>query len=116
MPTSTKPIRVPIPPPGTDLVDYFNEQLDSDFRDTLDFDVVAQRDRAQLDDYCVTGVDLRDGEVEVEYEFEFSAYLGCRDANWGDTESSSVVGHEENGEWVFDRHIPWQPRSTDDEF
>jgi hypothetical protein len=109
-------ILVEIPDDETDLVDYFQNQLDSDFRDALDFDVIAQGDRVVLDEVKITTVALTNFEIEVEYELEFSAYLGCRDANWADTESSSVAGIKRDETWVFERHIPWEPRSTLDEF
>lgn len=109
-------IKVVIPSGDVDLVDYFKQLLEDEFSGALDFDVVAQSDRAVLDEVCVTGVTVMPDGIEVEYSFQYSAYLGCRDVNWVDGESSSVVGLKVGGVWVFDKHIPWQPRSTDEEF
>lgn len=117
MTQNNKLIRVPIPPSGTDLVEYFNDQLKTGFSGALDFDIVAQRgDRAVLDDQRITEVTVQGNEIEVEYEFEYSAYAGCRDMNWADGETSSVVGQRDCNDWVFDRHIPWEPRSSEEEF
>jgi hypothetical protein len=108
-------ILVAVPAQGTDLVGYFNAELKSDFRDVLDFDIVAQNDRAVLDDIEITGVTVTDDQIDVEYSFSFSAYLGCRDQNWDDGESSSVCGSRQGDHWCFDRHVPWVPRSPVDE-
>ncbi len=113
---SQEPIRITIPPDDTNLVEYFQGELKSDFTEALDFDIVAQSDRATLDDVEVIGVTVTGDQIEVEYSFDYSAYLGCRDANWADTETSSVCGSRRGNEWWFDRHVPWVPRSTADEF
>ena len=103
---SQEPIRITIPPDDTNLVEYFQGELKSDFTKALDFDIVAQSDRATLDDVEVSGVTVTGDQIEVEYSFDYSAYLGCRDANWADTETSSVCGSRRGNEWWFDRHVP----------
>lgn len=60
-------ITVPIPKQGADLVAYFQAQLGCEFRDALDFDEIARRDRAVLDKVKVTDVTITEYGVEVEY-------------------------------------------------
>jgi hypothetical protein len=109
-------ITVPIPEDETDLIAYFEDQLDSAFRDALNFDVVRQRDRAVLDDVRITDVTITEIGVEVSYEIQFSAYLGCRDMNWADEEYYCAFGKKQDEAWLFAHHKPWTPRSTHDEF
>ena len=109
-------IKIAIPSDEVDLVDYFEQLLEDEFREVLDFDVVAQSHRAVLDEVRVTDVTVMPDGIEIEYSFQYSAYLGCRDMTMEDGETSSVVGQKDGAIWVFDKHTPWQPRSTDEEF
>jgi hypothetical protein len=64
----------------------------------------------------VNGVDFSEshpGVVTIHYEFSWSAYYGCKDANTGGDEEESAEGIYKDGNLEFD--VP-EPRSTLDEF
>ena len=108
-------IRIPIPPGGTDLTPYFYAIRNGDFKDALDLDVIARSDGATLDEIEINEVTVDADVVAVNYTLSFSAYLGCSDRTWADVESGRVYGMKRGDAWFFERHTPYEPRSTADE-
>ena len=108
-------IRIPIPPGGTDLRPYFYAIRNGDFKEALDLDVIARSDGATLDEIEINEVTVDADVVEVNYTLSFSAYLGCSDRTWADVESGRVYGMKRGDAWFFERHTPYEPRSTADE-
>lgn len=98
------------------LVEYFQEQIEGEFRTAMDFGVAKFDDRAQLDDIQVADVVLMDDMIEVTYDVKFSAYYGCRDMDYVDTDERTIRGRCVGNAWVFSRHVSPPPRSTDEEF
>ena len=112
----SKKIEIPISAIGVDLGAYFQILVNDEFSGALNVDAVAQSDRAVLDNIQIGDVTVDGHVVTAEYEYEDSAYLGCKDMDWSAADDNSVNGHQVGNVWVFDRHKPWEPRSTLDEF
>lgn len=73
-------------------------------------------ERAVTDEVVVTWVDLEPDQVEVTYEVRYSAYHGCSDRNYAVADERSIVGLVEGTNWIFEKFVPPEPRSTVDEF
>lgn len=96
-----------------DLVKYFNKQLKDQFRGTLDLDL--QGDREIVDEMNVTRVEADSDGITVEYNIEYSAYLGCRDQNYADNDDRHVEGVCRGQGWYFKRHVSPEPLARNEE-
>jgi len=112
------PIRFPLN--GVDefnqaLLDYLNENIDQLYP-ALNFGEQDANDRVEIDEVTVNKVNINDdGTVEVEYEYSWSFYAGCKDINDGGLETDSITGRIVAGAIEFDTVEPPEPRSTYDE-
>lgn len=87
------------------------------FSEGMDLDVSQLDDRATVDDISITDVEICGETVVIHYEYDFSAYYGCRDMNYADTSDGDViVGTRKGNILLFDKFKPRERRSTYDEF
>jgi hypothetical protein len=99
---------------GDALVAYLNAHIDK-LRDSFAIDLSWAYARAVVDAVRVTGASRGDGELRIEYEYDYSAYCACKDLDARDTLSDSLTCRLRNGLIVlaeFDAPV----RSTLDEF
>lgn len=82
------------------------------------FDSTANEndDRSQVDNISVINVELHENLVTIYYDVDYSAYHGCRDMNYEDTDEREIVGHREGRIIIFESFSPSPPRSTYEEF
>ena len=74
-------------------------------------------DRAEYMDDSLTISEIshvKDNEYIMYYEYEWFAYMGCKDMDHGDTAERSVKFKLENGELVFNILILERPSPEDE--
>ncbi len=94
---------------------YFRDNID-EFSEALDHSAYEHDDRSQVDDISVSSIDLSPDSVTIYYDVEISAYHGCRDANYADTDERDIIGRREGLVFFFDKFVYPERRSTADEF
>lgn len=94
---------------------YFRNNID-DFSEALDHSAYEHDNRSQVDDISVSSIDLSPDSVTISYDVEISAYHGCRDANYADTDERDITGRREGRVFFFDKFVYPERRSTYDEF
>ena len=97
------------------VADYIAENVDK-YTDALDHTASEHDERAQVDEISVTNVELTEHGVTIYYDVEFSAYHGCRDMNYAETDDRFITGIREGRILTFEKHIYPPPRSTYEEF
>jgi len=109
-------LHLPMPAGMTDdrLVAYLNEHID-DVRHTFNLDLSWAYARATVDAVRITGATRHDGELRIEYEYDYSAYCACKDLDARDTLADSTTCPVTNGSIVLSEFTP-PVRSTLDEF
>lgn len=109
-------IHLPLPAgmTGDRLVAYLNEHIDA-VRRTFNLDLSWAYARATLDAVRITGATRRDGELRIEYEYDYSAYCACKDLDARDTLVDRTSCAIRNGNIVLTEFTP-PVRSTLDEF
>lgn len=90
----SKKIEIPIPAIGVDLGAYFQNLVNDEFSGVVNVDAVAQSNPAVLDNIQIGDVTVDGDVVTVEYEYEYSAYLGCKDMDCSAADDNSVNGHQ----------------------
>lgn len=86
------------------------------FHGAMDLDASIHDDRATVDEVRITNVELDDASVAIYYEYDYSAYYGCRNIDHGDTsEEEVIVGKRKGHNLLFDKFKPREKRSTDEE-
>ena len=98
-----------------DLVAFFQERLESDLAPAIDYGVTEFDERATINNIECTDVVANDDSVIVTYEVSFSAYYGCSDMDYANTDKRTVRGRRVENTWVFPLHVPPPTRSTHDE-
>ena len=88
------------------------------FWSAMDLDVSQHDDRATIDDVTITEVKIDEKTVVIHYEYEYSAYYGCRDMNYSDTAEENVIFGQRQGsnKLLFEKFTPIERRSTNEEF
>lgn len=87
------------------------------FSGAMDLDASQIDDRATVHDVTITDVEVDKESVAIHYEYDFSAYYGCRDMNYAGTSDEDVIVGVRNGSTLeFEKFIPPERRSTDEEF
>ncbi|AKH38233.1 hypothetical protein BCL69_10555 [Nitrosomonas communis] len=111
----TKQLKIDIPHEldEDEIEGYFHDNVE-DLYSALDLELPD--DRAQVDDVQITEFELTDDSVHIEYNVEFSAYYGCDDANYADSDQRSVSGRRDGSTLIFDIFVPPPRRDTVDEF
>ena len=98
------------------LLEYLNNNTDA-IASALKFDAADRSQRAVVDEIEIKAIHLGPGnEIEIDYEYEWSAYHGCKDINDGGTEQNTIKGVYANGCFEFPLIERDEPRSTLDEF
>ncbi|RYD76054.1 MAG: hypothetical protein EOP84_17420 [Verrucomicrobiaceae bacterium] len=109
-------VRVQIPVPNEDgdeidLAAFFAEQLDGQFKETLDYEVAEYDERATIDEIEITEVEVAGDQITVQYSISYSAYYGCKDQDYAD-----VAERWDGDFWLFDLFVPTPVRTTFEEF
>ena len=111
----TGPIRIEALEDEDEMQGVFR-QSNGMLKDAMDFDLMNPR--AHVVDPEITDVEYqRDkGMVHLHYKYSWSVYNGCDNMNESGIEQDVITGLLEDGYWVFQRHIPQEPRSPFEEF
>lgn len=87
------------------------------FSSAMDLDASQFDDRATVHEVTITEVEIDDESVAIHYEYEFSAYYGCRDMNHeGTSDEDVIVGTRQGNMIEFEKFTPPERRSTYEEF
>lgn len=87
------------------------------FWPAMDLDASQHDDRANVDEVNITEVEIDERTVAIHYDYEYSAYYGCRDVNYSDTTDEEViVGQRQGNTLLFEKFKPRERRSSDEEF
>lgn len=95
------------------LREYLNEWID-EFKSALDLRTFI--DRAEVHNVAVSFVDIRDGELGVEYTYDFSAYFGCDDHNVYDEKQEVITAIIDGRDIVFEPFVYPPEPTTFEEF
>ena len=102
-----------------DVAESIREFLDANIEEiypALTFPEQDQNERVQIDDVSVNSVEIHDdGTLEIEYEYSWSFYAGCKDINASGIEQEAVKARLVGGVIEFDVLERPEPRSTSDE-
>ena len=111
----TKILKIEIPRElcEEEFEDFFRDNLD-DLRLALDLEL--EDDRALVDEIEIAEFELTENSVHIEYVVQFSAYYGCRDANYADEDQRAITGRRQGHRFEFDIFVPPPQRDTVDEF
>lgn len=94
---------------------YFRENID-DIWEALDHSAYEHDDRSQVDEISVVSIDMCINSITIYYDVEISAYHGCRDANYANTDERYITARREGRVFFFDKFVYPERRSTYDEF
>lgn len=119
------PIEIEIPASDDgeeiDLVEYFSQFI-VDSQGDLGGDLIpalhlyVKDDRAVVDSVVIEDVELNAEGVAINYTYTYSAYYGCRDMNYADSDWGTVFGKKIGENWVFEHWVRPLPRSTHEEY
>lgn len=99
-----------------ELADWVRENPDL-FSAAMDLDASRLDDRATAHEVTITDVEVDDETVAIHYEYDFSAYYGCSNMNYaGTSDEDVIIGMRQGNTLAFDKFIPPERRSTDEEF
>lgn len=98
-----------------EFTDFITDNIEALY-DAMDITANEHDNRSQVDDIRVTGIQLNENSVTINYEVEYSAYHGCRDINYTDTDEREAHGERQGSLLIFEKFTPPPPRSTHDEF
>lgn len=98
------------------LLDSLANDMESNFRSALDFDVSHIDKRAEVYGTRITAVDMDEASIGVSYEVDYSIYNGCKDMNIDDSEGLFVAGVRTADGWAFEEYVTPPKRTTVDEF
>lgn len=82
----------------------------------MDLIVDDHDDRAIIYNVVITEIQLSDGDIDIEYDVEFSAYYGCRDQNYADSDSRTINGDRTQAELIFKKFFAPPKRTTFEEY
>jgi hypothetical protein len=98
------------------LVEYLNDNIDV-ITPALAFDKAERHERATVDETSIQQVRINgDGAVELDYEYEWSFFSGCKDISDGGLVQSTIKGRLVGGFLEFNEVERAERRSTFDEF
>lgn len=98
-----------------EFADFITDNIEALY-DAMDITANEHDSRSQVDDIRVTNIQLNESHVTINYEVEYSAYHGCRDINYADTDEREAHGERRGNLLIFGKFVPSQLRSTHDEF
>lgn len=114
-------ITIPIPEDlsEAELIRFFASAISIEFEQEGDLvpalDLDLEGDREQLDDVTLEDVEVDEGGVHVHYVVHYSAYLGCRDANYADVDHRTVYGSRSGDCWEFSEYVSPPKRYPNEE-
>lgn len=115
-------IRIPIPEDTSEdaLQDYFRPLVEDNhegrpgkLRPALDLDL--DDDRATVYLISLESVEVVGDTVHVSFSLEFSAYHGCRDMNYQDSDWRDIKGTRDGSDWVFPVYVSPAPLAPNEE-
>ena len=113
--SKTFTLQVPHEIDESDWASYLKAQV-HEYEDALDCTANEYDNRSLVDGIRVTGVDVGENQVTIYYDVDISAYHGCRDLNYAETDSRDVTAIREGQELTFEVFEPPPPRDTYEEF
>lgn len=100
--------------------DFILDRLNEDYgpiRDALDLSAMGSDERAELHDVRFTSITFGpNNSINIEYEYDWSLYHGCKDISAAGTEQSSITGKYKDGTFEFTVIPAPRDRSTHEEF
>ena len=101
----------------SDVIKEFLNQNIEEICPALSFSELDRNDRVEIGDVSVNEVRIvDDGSVEIEYEYEWSFFAGCKDIDKSGVDGETVRARLEGGVLAFDVIERPEPRTTVDEF
>jgi hypothetical protein len=98
------------------LVEYLNENID-EITPALTFGKAERNERATVDEVSIQHVRFTaDETVELDYEYEWSFFSGCKDISDGGLVNGTVKGRLVGGFLEFAQVERAERRTTLDEF
>jgi hypothetical protein len=85
-----------------DYKDFLSANMDQ-FREALDQSANPHDHLSNVDRIEITAVQVYPSYVVIEYQVEYSAYHGCRDVNYVDTDDRDIVAEREGNLLVFEK-------------
>ena len=105
---------------GTSISEALLEFLNANIEELIPaftFSEQDRNDRVEVGQVSVNSVRiLENGTIEIDYEYEWSFFAGCKDIDKSGIEYEIVQARLEGGVLVFDINEPPEPRTTLDEF
>ena len=97
------------------IKEYLTESVE-DLYGAMDLEVNNFDDRAQVDDVNITEIELTADTVQIEYEIEYSAHHGCRDASYSESDQRTISGTRVGNIFRFAEFVAPPERTTYEEF
>ena len=98
------------------LLEFLNENID-ELMPALTFSEQDGNDRVEIGEVSINSVRiLENGTIDIDYEYEWSFFAGCKDIDKSGLEYETVQARLEGGVLVFDIYEQPDPRTTIDEF
>ena len=98
------------------LKEFLNENID-EIKSALTFSEQDRNDRVEIGEVSVNSVRiLETGTIEIDYEYGWSFFAGCKDIDKSGVEYETVHARLDGGVLVFDVIEHPEPRTTVDEF
>ena len=98
-----------------ELKDYIRANIE-DLYPAMDLEVTDFDDRSVLDDVTIIEINLGSESICVEFEVEYSAYHGCKDQNYSDSDLREIEGDRIGNILIFEKFTPRPEHTTYDEF
>lgn len=99
-----------------EVKEYFRSNVE-DLYSAMDLEIGQDEDsRLQIDEIEIEDIELSADCIFINYSIEFSAYYGCDDANFADSDHRTFGGTRVGSTFTFDEHVYPERRSTIDEF
>lgn len=101
---------------GESICEFLNANID-EIHPALTFSEQDRNERVQIHEVSVNRVTIHDdGKLEIEYEYDWSYFAGCKDMNDGGVGQDVLEARLVGG--VLEINVPerQEPRSTADEF
>ena len=98
------------------IQEFLNENID-ELTPALTFSEQDRNDRVEISEVSVSSVRILDnGTIEIDYEYEWSFFAGCKDIDKEGIKSETVLARLEGSFIVFDVIERPELRTTVDEF
>ena len=98
------------------LEQFLSDNIDK-VMPALSFSQTDQNDKVEIGDVTIERVRvLKTGIIEVDYQYEWSFYAGCKDISDAGLKTETIQGKLVDGHVEFDVYQPPEPRTTFEEF